>query len=284
MPPHLRELSSAQLDRELGDRMDLVQRPRATPRQVLGGWLENAGVGIGAAFVTATATAILQADQGMIAMAAGVVGAVTFGGMMIWRGSIDERADSRNVRKIQKLVKQLEAQYAAELRKRDDGVTLKDRQLQAAFGEIIELETALSGMTKERNDAVRDLVRERQQARAGAGNRDNYVAPVAVTPQELTDATRMIRHRYDSGKHLSRRTATDATGGWRWSERRWQAALDELSKAGVIVANQGGAEYPATLDEALGRFAEYLLQAHRLSVPAINKTVGKTVYVESDDA
>jgi hypothetical protein len=281
MPPHLRELSSAQIEQHLGDRMDLVQRPRATPRQVLGGWLENAGVGIGAAFVTATATAILQADQGMIAMSAGVVGAVTFGGMMIWRGSIDERADSRNVRKIQKLVKQLEAQYAAELRKRDEVVTLKDRQLEAAFGEILELEGALSGMTHERNDAVRDLVRERQQARAGV--RDNYVPPVEVTPQELTDATRMIRHRYDSGKHLSRRSATDPNGGWRWSERRWQAALDELSKAGVVVASQGGAEYPATLDEALGRFAEYLLQAHRLSVPAINKTVGKTVYVESDE-
>ena len=40
---------------------------------------------------------------------------------------------------------------------------------------------------------------------------------------------------------------------------------------------------PQTLDEALGIFGEYMLHALQLSVPTINKTIGKDVYVESEE-
>lgn len=266
------------IEQHLAERLEITQRPRETPRQVLGGWLGNAGVGIGAAVVAGIALGWLGAPESVLLSGAGTVGGVVFGGMMIWRGSIDERADARNVRRIKQALAQMERRHATAVERLQTAAAVKERQLQAAFGEIVTLEKALDAMQRERDRAVYDLVRERNAA--ASGGRSTYVPPIAPAPAEVADATAMLLHRYESGEHLSKRAAAAKRG---WSERRWQAALDELVKAGVAVPSNAGADYPAALDEALQTFGAYLLRARALSAPTINRLMGRTLYVESDD-
>jgi hypothetical protein len=118
--------------------------------------------------------------------------------------------------------------------------------------------------------------RRERQAQAGG---KTYVPPVEMTPQEISDATEMIRYRYQFGAHLSRRKADE---GKRWSQPRWEAAQKELAAARVIAVVNGVTEYPATQDEALERLGEYMIHARGLSAPAVNRAVGFSLYVEPE--
>jgi hypothetical protein len=138
-------------------------------------------------------------------------------------------------------------------------------------------------MKRQRDNAVLDLARERENASRSAGGRVAYVAPIAATPQEISDATEMLRYYYIRGEHLSRRKACTKDGPHRWSESRWDAARQQLEGANVLRILSGVAEYPQTLDKALAQWGDYLLAARGLSAPVVNAAVGVNLYVESSE-
>jgi len=272
LPPDL-------LEQALTERSETIARPQRTPRQVLGMWMENAGAGVGVGGVVGVALYFAGAPEGVLLTGVAAGSIVVWGALMAWRGSADERAMLLSERKVRKAWKQLEQSYrdreartAAQLAKALDELDDAD-QVEA------QLRRALDTMTRERDMAIYNLSREREQANS-KGGRSNFVAPVELAPQDIRDATEMIRYRYDTGEHLSRRKAESLK---KWSQTRWDAAKSHLDQARVISIVNGVTEYPDTLDEALQTFAAYMLQAHQLSVPTINKTVGYDIYVESEE-
>jgi FtsZ-binding cell division protein ZapB len=269
------------LERGLGDRGEINARPRPTPREVIAAWIGNAGVGIGAAVGTAVVLYVTKAPDAVLVTGSLLTGAAVFAGMMIWYGSIDERADWRNVRQVRKAYKMLAHEYAAGVKRLETQVDTLLDTIDEADAEVNELRRSLDQMTRERDLAIYDLTREREQAGQRSNGRNTYVPPVELAPQDIRDATEMIRYYYDTGKHLSRRKASE---GKNWTQPRWEAAAQRLTDARVTTVTSGQTEYPQTLDEALQLFAAYMLQAKQLSVPTINKTVGKSVYVESEEA
>lgn len=264
-------LSAERLESLLQERGDMAARPRQTPREVLAKWMDNFGVGVGVGVAAGVGLWFAGAPDSLLWSAAPGAGLVAFGGMMAWRGSLDERSDWRNVRNVRRTVTAARQEFDSQVR------TLRG-QLDMAFDEIETLERSLDAVTQERNRLAHDLGRERQAAQAGG--RVTYVPPVEVTPQELSDAAEMLRYRYSAGAHLSRRRAAE---GKRWTQPRWEAAQTVLSDAGVIAVVSGQTQYPATLDEALQMLGAYMLHAHQLSAPAINKALASDVYVETDE-
>ena len=104
-----------------------------------------------------------------------------------------------------------------------------------------------------------------RQAGQRSNGRNTYVAPVELAPEEVRDATEMIRYRYDTGTHLSRRKSNEIK---RWSDR--DAGSQPKTKVAarlVMVNGSQPAWIPQTLDEALRTFAEYMLHAKELSAP-----------------
>lgn len=265
-------LTQDRLDALLHERAEMTARPRSTPREVLAKWLDNFGVGVGASVATGVGMWLLHAPDTAMAGTAGAAGLATFAAMMVWRGMIDEASDWRNVRSVRRIVSATQRDYATQTR------TMRTR-LDAAYDEIEALERSLDRMTHERDVAVAELTRERHTAQTNA--RSTFVPAVEVTPQELADATEMVRWRYQFSRHLSRRVAEDTK---QWTQPRWEAAKTVLEDAGVITITNGVTTYPATLDEAMQRLGAYMIQARRMSVPAVNRAVGYTLYVESDEA
>lgn len=260
-------INADRLEHLLQERGELQARGRLTPREVFARWLDNAGVGVGVGVGAAVVLYLFRAPDAAMLTVAPSVGLLAFAIMMAWRGSEDERSDWRNTRAIKRTV-------AAIQRDADAQVATLRRQLDAAFDEIESLERALDRMTQERDDAVRDLSRERTAARSNSGKRDPYVPAVAMTPEKVRDATTMIRHRFDYGKHPSKDICT-AT--YNWSDERWKAAQSELVAARIIQVNTTQTKWvvnPLTLDTALRQFGAYVLHAHSLSAPAISRTLG----------
>jgi len=272
------------LERALAERAEIVARPRATPREVLAAWLGNFGVGVGAGIVTAVGLYVAGAPDGVLLTGSLLTGAAVFAGMMIWYGSQDERADWRNVRHVKRAVKLIAAAHAD----RADRLQVQlDKALDAldeADAVEAQLRRSLDEMARQRDRAMYDLTREREQAGQRSNGRSTFVPPAELAPQDVRDANEMIRYYYDTKEHLSRRKATDKARGVKaWTEPQWDEAKSNLDRAGVIRIIKGQTEYPGTLYEALTIFGEYLLHVRNLSVPTINKTVGRNLYVESED-
>jgi len=277
---HLSALTPEQmLDAALGERAEVIARPQRTPRQVLGMWMENAGAGVGVGAVAGVGLYFLNAPESVWIGGAAGSSIVVWGLLMALRGSADERAARSSERQIRRSIKALEQSYQGRLDRTAAQLTRALDALDEADATEAQLRRSLDEMARQRDRAVYDLAREREQAGQRNG-RSTFVAPAELAPQDIRDATEMIRFRYDTGEHLSRRKAVDTKG---WSERQWDAAKVHLDAAGVIRIIKGQTEYPQTLDEALGIFGEYMLHALQLSVPTINKTVGKNLYVESEE-
>lgn len=248
----LQPIPVEQLETLLDRRAEQQQRPRATPREVLAVWMGNAGAGVGAALLTGVGCSV----AGVVlwptgVQVAGAVGGVVFGAAMVWRALTDEATAQLSNRRVRRLVNQIEAEKAAQVAK-------LTRQLGAAFDAIETLEGELDRITRQRDAALSDA----RTARQGASN---YVAPVKVDPQELTDAEAMIRHRFDAGQPLSLGVAKEQR---KWTQPRWQAALDLLVAAGVVYVQGTRQRYVHdTLGEAMSELHTYMMQARAHEMP-----------------
>ena len=248
----LQPIPVEQLETLLDRRAEQQSRPRATPREVLAVWMGNAGAGLGAAMLVGVGCSVFGVALWPTgASAAGAVGGVVFGVAMLWRGIEDEATARLSNRRVRKLVGQITAEAAAQVQRRD-------RQLSAAFDAIETLEGELDRITRQRDAALSDA----RTARQGASN---YVAPVKVNPQELTDAEAMVRHRFDTGQPLSLGVAKEQR---KWTQPRWQAALDLLVAAGVVYVQGTRQRYVHdTLGEAMGELHTYMMQARAHEMP-----------------
>ena len=93
----------------------------------------------------------------------------------------------------------------------------------------------------------------------------NYVPPVEIKPQELSDAETMIRHRFETGRPMSLGIAKETR---KWSQPRWQAALDLLVAAGVAYVQGTQQRYVHdTLGGAMGELHTYMMQARAHEMP-----------------
>lgn len=277
---HLTALTPEQmLDAALGERAEVIARPQRTPRQVLGMWMENAGAGVGVGAVAGVGLYFLGTPESVWIGGAAGSSIVVWGVLMALRGSADERAARSSERQVRRAVKALEQSYQGRAQRLQAQLNRALDALDEADATEAQLRRALDTMTRERDMAIYNLTRERDQA-STKGGRNTFVAPVELAPQDIRDATEMIRYYYDTDEHLSRRKAESLK---KWTQTRWDAAKTHLDRARVISIVNGVTEYPDTMDEALQTFAAYMLQAHQLSVPTINKTVGKDIYVESEE-
>lgn len=265
----IRPLSPDRLEDLLHQRGEMTQRARQTPREVLAQWMGNLGVGVGIGIVIAVGLWLLRAPAAAQTSGAAVAGLLAFAAMMVWRGSLDEFSDWRNVRAVRRQVAAVRSEYEAQVR-------VLRAQLDAAFDEIETLERSLDQVAHERDLALLDLGRERDIA--AKNTRRVYVPAEEPTPQDARDAQEMIRFYFDSGQHLSRRRAQDAK---RWPAERHAAARGLLVRAGVLAVN---ATQPAmlcpTLDEALGKLSAYLVHARSQQPPIV--AAQRDDYVERD--
>jgi len=277
---HLSALSPEQLlDAALGERTEIIARPRPTPREVLAAWLGNFGVGIGGGIVAGVALYVAGAPDTVLWSGSLLTGATVFAGMMIWYGSQDERADWRNVRRIKRAVKAIEAHHAGKTERLQVQLDRALDALDEADQVEAQLNKALDTMTRERDMAIYDLTNERKQAAQRSNGNSTFVSPRELAPQDVQDATRMARHYYDTGEHPSKDKSVDR---WKWSEDRWKTAQSVLVDARVMAVNKTQAKWIAqSMDEAFRLMGEYMLHARRLSVPTVNKTLGIVLYVES---
>lgn len=268
------------LDAALGERAEVVARPQRTPRQVLGMWMENAGAGIGVGAVAGVGLYVLGAPESVWIGGAAGSSIVVWGLLMAIRGSADERAARSSERQVRRAIKALEQSYQGRAQRLQAQLERALDALDEADATEAQLRKSLDEMARQRDRAVYDLTREREVAGQRGNGRSAFVAPVELAPEDVRDATALIMHYYEAGEHLSRRKAVENR---RWSERQWDAAKKHLDAAGVIRIIKGQTEYPQTLDEALATFGEYMLHSLQLSVPTVNKTVGRNLYVESDE-
>jgi len=262
-------LSAERLESLLQERGDMAARPRQTPREVFAKWLDNFGVGAGVGVATGVLLWAIGAPDPLLMSAPPAVGLATWGGMMAWRGSLDERSDWRNVRNVRRTVTAARSEYDAQVR------TLR-RQLDAAFDEIETLERSLDQVGRERDMALLDLGRERQIA--AQSKRTTFVRAEDPTPQDVKDAQEMVRHYFGTGSHLSRRKAADDK---RWPSERHAAAQGLLVRAGVVAVNgKQPAMLAQTLDEALSKLSTHMVHAHSQQPPVM---AARADYVEPDE-
>ena len=98
---HLTTLDPEQLlERGLADRLEISARPRPTPRQVFGVWLENIGAGLGVSVFVGVGLYTAQAPESVLWSGSLLTGAAAFGVLMFIRGSSDEYAAWKNTRQI----------------------------------------------------------------------------------------------------------------------------------------------------------------------------------------
>ena len=260
------QIPAEQLETLLDRRAEQQARPRPTPRDVLAVWMGNAGAGLGAGLVVGVGASVFGVPlwpQG--AQAAGVAAGVVFGAAMVWRALTDEATAQLSNRKVRRTVEQIQ-------RECDQRVKRLTTQLGAAFDAIEALEGELDRMTRQRDAALSDARTARQAT-------PNYVAPVRIEPQELTDAETMIRHRFDTGQPLSLGVAKDSR---KWTQPRWQAALDLLVAAGVVYVQGTRQRYVHdTLGEAMSELHTYMMQARAHELPPPMPQAPR--YVEDDE-
>lgn len=260
------QIPAEQLETLLDRRAEQQARPRPTPRDVLAVWMGNALAGLGAGIVVGVGMlAFGQPLWPNVAQWAGGVAGVLTGVLMVWRNTEDEATARLSNRKVRRTVEQIRSEC-------DQRVKRLTVQLGAAFDAIEALEGELDRMTRQRDAALSDARTARQAA-------PNYVAPVRIEPQELTDAEAMIRHRFDTGQPLSLGVAKEAR---KWTQPRWQAALDLLVAAGVVYVQGTRQRYVHdTLGEAMSELHTYMMQARAHELPPPMPQVSR--YVEDDE-
>jgi hypothetical protein len=258
------------LDELIRDQQAADRRPRPTPREVLAGWQNNAGAGIGAAVIVGIGGyVVVLPDWPLWAMAAG---GVVFGVLMVAHGGIDEALAVPKLIKLRRYRDDLQRDARAQ-------VTTAERERDLAFREIVELENAVQRLTFERDNALLEVQRVRNQRPAPTA-RQTYTSAAATQPQEVIDATAIIQHWFSRREWLSRRVATDPAGSRKWSERRHDAAVKLLSGAGLVVTgNAGGKVMAASEAEALGRLNAYCITAN-LGPPI--ETVQQRIVVDEE--
>lgn len=268
--PQLRQLPASELDALLDRRAEQQARPRQTARDVLAKWLDNAGVGLGVAGGAALLTWLVKAPADVIIEASIALGGLSFAGLMIWRGTIDEAERALSNRRVRQTVAQMRSTY-------DEHLQRLQGQLERAFDEIEELERTIGQVSHERDIALLDLAHAREQAQDT--RRTAFVPSEAATPQDESDAREMIHYRYVVGKHISRSVAT---GDKRWTQERHATAQGLLVRAGVVRLNGNQPVYVCRDEtEALSKLAAYLLAARSKLPPKIpHNDVG---YVEYED-
>ncbi len=194
-----------------------AQRQLMTQRQVTAQWSQNLGGGVGAATLVVAGWITVHGaaygigwtpdawpDWGRVAIGAGVVGMVVFGGLMFLRSSIDEIMAASDWQRV-------------------------NADLDAAIADVEALKVALAA---ERHRAsVAELQRDTLAMR-------NARAPVvAVTPQPedsqvWEDARAMVTRRWN-GLKWGRDAMTDAG----WTPTRWAEAMELLKLAQIAVAS-----------------------------------------------
>lgn len=270
MPNAPQLVTADRLEHLLQERSEMQSRARTTPREVFAQWLENFGAGVGVGVVALVILWLLRAPESWLYSAPLAVSGLAFGALMFWRGTLDERQDSRNQRAVRRTVQAMQ-------RECDNQVRTLRRQLDTAFDEIETLERSLDQAASERDMALADLGRERQIAQAGQ-RRTTYVPMEPAQPQDVRDANEMIRFYFDRGSHLSRRRAADDK---RWSAERHAAAQGLLVRAGVLAVNATQPVMLAqTLSDALGKLNTYLVHARSVQAPPIVQQAND--YVESE--
>ena len=257
------------LDELIRDQQAAERRPRPTPREVLAGWQNNAGAGIGAAVIVGIGGyVVVLPDWPLWAMAAG---GVVFGVLMVAHGGIDEALALPKLIKLRRYREQIERDARAQ-------VAQAERERDLAFREIVDLENAVQRLTFERDNALLEVQRVRNQRPAPA--RSTYTSAAATQPQEVIDATAIIQHWFGRREWLSRRIATDPAGSRKWSERRHDAAVKLLSGAGLLVTSNAGGKVMAQSEaEALGRLNAYCITAN-LGPPI--ETVQQRIVVDEE--
>lgn len=246
---HLSALTPEQmLDAALGERAEVIARPRPTPREVLAAWLGNFGVGIGGGIAAGVALYVAGAPETALWSGSLLTGATVFAGMMIWYGSQDERADWRNVRRIKRAVKAIEAHHASKAERLQAQLTKALDALDEADATEAQLRRALDRMTTERDSAILEKKRALEQAQSA--NSRTFVRASNTSAQVVSDAHEILRYWFESnGEKWYSRNVANSFG---WSDKRHRAAQQLLVDSGVVVINEKRPRVmEATLDEAL---------------------------------
>ena len=263
--PILSRLDPEQLlERGLADRLEISARPRPTPRQVFGVWLENIGAGLGVSVFVGVGLFAVQAPESVLWSGAVFSGAAVFGGLMFIRGSSDEYATWKNTRQIRQAWKALEKDYKAKHERMHAQLSRALDEIDLMEIEIGELRRALDRMTTERDSAILEKKRALEQAQA-ANNR-NFVRASNTSAQVVTDAHEMLRYWFQSnGEKWYSRNVANSFG---WSDKRHRAAQQLLVDSGVVVINEKRPRVmEATIDAALRVLNDHVARIDSVYVP-----------------
>lgn len=263
--PILSRLDPEQLlERGLADRLEISARPRPTPRQVFGVWLENIGAGLGVSVFVGVGLYAVQAPESVLWSGALFSGAAVFGGLMFIRGSSDEYATWKNTRQIRQAWKALEKDYKAKHERMHAQLNRALDEIDVMEIEMGELRRALDRMTTERDSAILEKKRALEQAQS-ANNR-NFVRASNTSAQVVTDAHEMLRYWFESnGEKWYSRNVANSFG---WSDKRHRAAQQLLVDSGVVVINEKRPRVmEATFDAALRVLNDHVAQVDSVYVP-----------------
>ena len=235
----------------LGDMVDhasdRVARPRITVREVLAQALQNglAGVGAGAiAWIGAYWLVVPGGDAIGLTVAV-----VTAGGLMIWRGTIDERMDRRTLKQIKttadRIVTQARTEVAAERVKKEK-----------AYNAIEDLERTMDQLQRDLD--TERLIRKQLQERLQGQRGGTFIKPQRdPEPVEVRDARDIIERWYANRGYLSRQAAADLG----WTQGRHRAASALLLDAHVIARNgQQMTFITRSIDEAQKLLSDHLVR------------------------
>lgn len=263
--PILSRLDPEQLlERGLADRLEISARPRPTPHQVFGVWLENIGAGLGVSVFVGVGLFAVQAPESVLWSGAVFSGAAVFGGLMFIRGSSDEYATWKNTRQIRQAWKALEKDYKAKHERMHAQLNRALDEIDVMEIEIGELRRALDRMTTERDSAILEKKRALEQAQA-ANNR-NFVRASNTSAQVVTDAHEMLRYWFQSnGEKWYSRNVANSFG---WSDKRHRAAQQLLVDSGVVVINEKRPRVmEETIDAALRVLNDHVARVDSVYVP-----------------
>lgn len=262
---HLTTLDPEQmLERGLADRLEISARPRPTPRQVFGVWLENIGAGLGVSVFVGVGLYTAQAPESVLWSGSLLTGAAAFGVLMFIRGSSDEYAAWKNTRQIRQAWKALGKNYEAKHERMHAQLNRALDEIDLMEVEMGELRRALDRMTTERDNAMLEKKRALEQAQS-ANNR-NFVRASNTSAQVVADAHEMLRFWFDSNgeKWFSRNVSND----FGWSDKRHRAAQKLLVDSGVVVINEKRPRVmEATIDAALRVLNDHVARVDSVFVP-----------------
>lgn len=252
------------LERGLADRLEISARPRPTPRQVFGVWLENIGAGLGVGVFVWVGLYTVQAPDAVLWSGSLLTGAAAFGVLMFIRGSSDEYATWKNTRQVRQAWKALEKDYKAKHERMYAQLNRALDEIDVMEVEMGELRRALSRMTNERDSAM--LEKKRALEHAQSANNRNFVRASNTSAQVVSDAHEMLRFWFESNgeKWFSRNVSND----FGWSDKRHRAAQKLLVDSGVVVINEKRPRVmERTMDAALGVLNDHITRVDSVFIP-----------------